>query len=53
MLGAGRHQMSLLTMGAVMGGNVRIGLEDSLYLGKGQMAKSDFTLRSTSPLTVT
>ncbi len=40
MLGAGRHQMSLLTMGAVMGANVRVGLEDSLYLGKGQMAKS-------------
>jgi uncharacterized protein (DUF849 family) len=39
-LGAGRHQMSLLTMGAVMGGNVRVGLEDSLYLGKGQMARS-------------
>ena len=39
-LGAGRHQMSLLTMGAVMGGNVRVGLEDSLYLGKGQLAKS-------------
>jgi uncharacterized protein (DUF849 family) len=39
-LGAGRHQMSLLTMGAVMGGNVRVGLEDSLYLGKGQMATS-------------
>lgn len=39
-LGAGRHQMPLLTMGAVMGGNVRVGLEDSLYLGKGQLAKS-------------
>jgi len=39
-LGAGRHQMPLLTMGAVMGGNVRVGLEDSLYLGKGEMAKS-------------
>ncbi|TCS36114.1 uncharacterized protein (DUF849 family) [Paucimonas lemoignei] len=39
-LGAGRHQMSMLTMGAVMGGNVRVGLEDSLYLGKGQLAKS-------------
>ena len=39
-LGAGRHQMSLLTMGAVMGGNVRVGLEDSLYLGKGQLAKN-------------
>ena len=40
-LGAGRHQMSLLTVGAVMGGNVRVGLEDSLYLGKGQMATSN------------
>jgi len=39
-LGAGRHQMPLLTMGAVMGGNVRVGLEDSLYLGKGRLAQS-------------
>ncbi|KAF1069715.1 3-keto-5-aminohexanoate cleavage protein [Variovorax sp.] len=39
-LGAGRHQMPLLTMGAVMGGNVRVGLEDSLYLARGQLAKS-------------
>lgn len=39
-LGAGRHQMSLLTMGAIMGGNVRVGLEDSLFLGKGQLATS-------------
>jgi uncharacterized protein (DUF849 family) len=40
-LGAGRHQMSLLTVGAIMGGNVRVGLEDSLYLGRGQMARSN------------
>jgi uncharacterized protein (DUF849 family) len=40
-LGAGRYQMSLLTVGAIMGGNVRVGLEDSLYLGRGQMAKSN------------
>jgi uncharacterized protein (DUF849 family) len=39
-LGAGRHQMSLLTMGAVMGGNVRVGLEDSLYLGRGELARN-------------
>ena len=39
-LGAGRHQMSLLTMAAVLGGNVRVGLEDSLYLGRGQLARS-------------
>ena len=40
-LGAGRHQMGLATMGALLGGNVRVGLEDSLYLGKGRMAKSN------------
>lgn len=40
-LGAGRHQMSMLTVGAVMGGHVRVGLEDSLFLGKGQMASSN------------
>ena len=39
-LGAGRHQMPLLTMGAVLGGSVRVGLEDSLYLGKGQLARN-------------
>jgi uncharacterized protein (DUF849 family) len=39
-LGAGRHQMPLLTMAAVLGGNVRVGLEDSLYIGKGQLATS-------------
>ena len=39
-LGAGRHQMPLLTMGAVLGGNVRVGLEDSLYLERGRLAKS-------------
>jgi uncharacterized protein (DUF849 family) len=39
-LGAGRHQMPLLTMGAVLGGNVRVGLEDSLYLGRGRLARS-------------
>jgi uncharacterized protein (DUF849 family) len=40
-LGAGRHQMALVTMGAILGGNVRVGLEDSVYLGKGQLAKSN------------
>ncbi len=40
-LAAGRHQMSLCTMGAMMGGNVRVGLEDSIYLGKGELAKSN------------
>src|SRR5258708_1383833 len=40
-LAAGRHQMSLCTMGAMMGGNVRVGLEDSIYLGKGELAQSN------------
>jgi uncharacterized protein (DUF849 family) len=40
-LAAGRHQMPLITMGAIMGGSVRVGLEDSLYLGKGQLAKTN------------
>ena len=39
-LGAGRHQMPLLTMAAVLGGNVRVGLEDSLYLERGRLAHS-------------
>ena len=40
-LAAGRHQMGLLTHAAIMGANVRVGLEDSLYLGRGQMATSN------------
>jgi uncharacterized protein (DUF849 family) len=40
-LAAGRHQLPLVTMGAIMGGNVRVGLEDSLFVGKGQLAKSN------------
>jgi uncharacterized protein (DUF849 family) len=40
-LAAGRHQMNLCTMGAIMGGNVRVGLEDSLYIGKGTLARSN------------
>ncbi|TDV16489.1 3-keto-5-aminohexanoate cleavage protein [Paraburkholderia caballeronis] len=40
-LGAGRHQMPLVTMAAIMGGNVRVGLEDSVYLAKGVKAESN------------
>lgn len=40
-LGGGRNQMYIATQSAVMGGNVRVGLEDSLWLGKGQLAKSN------------
>ena len=40
-LAAGRHQMSFVTQAAMLGGSVRVGLEDSLYLAKGQMAKNN------------
>ncbi len=40
-LGAGRNQMPLATMGAAMGSNVRVGLEDSLWIGPGQLASSN------------
>jgi uncharacterized protein (DUF849 family) len=40
-LAAGRHQMRLVTLGALLGGNVRVGLEDSIYLAKGRLARSN------------
>ncbi len=40
-LAAGRHQMSFVTQAAILGGNVRVGLEDSLYIGAGELAKSN------------
>lgn len=39
-LGTGRHQLRLATMGAAMGAHVRVGLEDSLWAGPGQLAVS-------------
>ncbi|PWV97785.1 uncharacterized protein (DUF849 family) [Hoeflea marina] len=39
-LASGRHQIAHATMGAIMGGHVRVGLGDSLYLGKGLLAAS-------------
>ncbi len=40
-LGAGRSQMKIAAMAASMGANVRIGLEDSLWIGPGQLASSN------------
>ena len=40
-LGAGRHQLRIAAIGAGLGGNVRVGLEDSLWLGKGRLAESN------------
>ncbi len=39
-LGGGRYQFDIVTVGAIIGCNVRVGLEDNLYLGKGQMAQN-------------
>lgn len=40
-LGAGRNQLPIAAMGAAMGGNVRVGLEDSLWAGPGKLAESN------------
>lgn len=40
-LAAGRHQMPMTTMAATMGGHVRVGLEDSLMIARGQLAKTN------------
>ncbi len=40
-LGAGRNQIPIATQAALMGGNVRVGLEDNLWAGKGELAHSN------------
>ena len=40
-MAAGRHQLPFVTMGAINGANVRVGLEDSLFAGKGRLATSN------------
>jgi uncharacterized protein (DUF849 family) len=40
-LAAGRHQMPFVTQAALLGGNVRVGLEDSLFIERGQFAVSN------------
>ncbi len=40
-LGAGRNQMTIAAQSLALGGNIRVGLEDSLWLGPGQLAKSN------------
>jgi uncharacterized protein (DUF849 family) len=38
---AGRHQVQFCTQSALLGGNVRVGLEDSLYIARGELARSN------------
>ena len=40
-LGAGRNQLPIAAMAVSMGGNLRVGLEDSLWIGKGKFAESN------------
>ena len=40
-LGAGAAQMQLASLGVMMGGNVRVGLEDSLFIERGKLASSN------------
>ncbi|MBV8443212.1 MAG: 3-keto-5-aminohexanoate cleavage protein, partial [Hyphomicrobiales bacterium] len=40
-LGAGRNQFVIATQAAALGGNIRVGLEDSLWVGPGKLAKSN------------
>jgi uncharacterized protein (DUF849 family) len=40
-LGAGRHQLPIAAIAAAMGANVRVGLEDSLWAGRGRLASSN------------
>lgn len=40
-LAAGRHQIPMITMAASMGGHVRVGLEDSLFIARGTLARSN------------
>jgi uncharacterized protein (DUF849 family) len=40
-LGAGRHQMAMAAQNVLLGGNARVGLEDSLFLGRGMLATSN------------
>lgn len=40
-LAAGRHQMPFATQAVTMSGNLRVGLEDSLYISRGELAASN------------
>jgi len=40
-MATGRHQLPFVRSAALMGGNIRVGLEDSLFIGKGRLANSN------------
>ena len=43
-IGAGRQQFPMCTMGLLLGGNVRVGMEDNLYVAKNRLAKNNAEL---------
>lgn len=43
-IGIGRHEFSVCAMGVLLGGDVRVGLEDNIYLSRGVLAKSNAEL---------
>ena len=40
-LGVGRHQLPMITMGVILDGHIRVGFEDNIYVSKGVLAKSN------------
>lgn len=40
-LGVGKEQLSMIALGILLGGNIRVGVEDNLYLGQGVLAQSN------------
>ena len=40
-LGVGKNQLPMIAMGLLLGGHIRVGFEDNLYLRKGELAKSN------------
>jgi len=43
-IGIGRHQFPMVTMGIIMGGHIRVGLEDNIYIEKGELARNNAQL---------
>lgn len=47
-LGTGKDQMPMITMGILLGGNVRVGFEDNIFIKKGVLAKSNAQMAETA-----
>jgi len=47
-LGTGKDQMPMITMGILLGGNVRVGFEDNIFIKKGVLAKNNAQMAETA-----